>query len=242
MNCVYYRDLVVMSVHSLHFTTDSFKVEDVKTADMPEKPGLYTSSRTSPGEDRNFTTSLCTEQGGATIVNTENLHEAAPQSGQATGKTKSREGKYLTFSLANEEYGIGILKVREIIGMMPITTVPQTPHFVKGVINLRGKVIPVLDLRLKFGMEEKDYTDRTSIIVVEVRGRAGTIQIGTVVDHVLEVVNIKSEDIEDTPAFGARLDTDYILGMAKIEGGVKILLDIDRVLNPEELETLKMTA
>jgi purine-binding chemotaxis protein CheW len=157
---------------------------------------------------------------------------------QTLMETLEREGKYLTFNLANEEYGIGILKVKEIIGMMTITPVPQTPMFVKGVINLRGKVIPVIDLRLKFGMEEIDYDERTSIIVVEVRGGVGTVQIGIVVDSVSEVVNIKSEDIENTPTFGTRLDTDYILGMAKMGGGVKILLDIDQVLTDEEISDL----
>lgn len=175
-------------------------------------------------------------------MNGENQMVSAAQSEHLTVKPLEREGKYLTFALANEEYGIGILKVREIIGMMPITTVPQTPHFVKGVINLRGKVIPVLDLRLKFGMNEMEYTDRTSIIVVEVHGHSGTIQIGIVVDHVLEVANIKGEDIEDTPAFGTNLDTEYILGMAKTGGSVKILLDIDKVLSAEEIGTLERSA
>lgn len=148
-----------------------------------------------------------------------------------------KEGKYLTFSLAEEEYGIGILKIKEIIGMMPITTVPQTPEFVKGVVNLRGKVIPVVDLRLRFGMEEKDYAERTSIIVVETIGESGNLVIGIVVDSVSEVLNIKGEEIEDTPSFGTNLDTEYILGMAKAEGEVKILLDIDRVLNTEEISS-----
>ncbi len=145
------------------------------------------------------------------------------------------DGKYLTFSLGQEEYGIGILKVKEIIGMMPITTVPCTPGFIKGVINLRGKVIPVVDLRLKFGMEEMLYTERTCIIVVETRGQAGSILIGIVVDGVAEVITIKAVDVEEPPVFGARLTTDYILGMAKIDGGVKILLDIDKVLGDEGL-------
>ncbi len=160
---------------------------------------------------------------------------------QAVKAMVDREGKYLTFSLAEEEYGIGILKVKEIIGMMPVTSVPRTPEFVKGVINLRGKVIPVMDLRLKFGMESIDYTDRTCIIVVEIESESGTIFIGIVVDSVSEVLNIKSEDTEAAPAFGARLDTDYILGMAKIEGGVKILLDIDKVLSAEEVSALGRT-
>ncbi len=161
---------------------------------------------------------------------------------QAVKAMADREGKYLTFSMANEEYGIGILKIREIIGMMPITTVPQTPEFVKGVINLRGKVIPVVDLRLRFNMDEIDYTERTCIIVVEMAGQAGTVLIGIVVDAVSEVLNIKDEDIEETPTFGAKLNTDYILGMAKMEGGVKILLDIDKVLSSNELALLKQAA
>ena len=161
---------------------------------------------------------------------------------QAVKAMVDREGKYLTFSLADEEYGIGILMIREIIGMLPVTSVPQTPLFVKGVINLRGKVIPVVDLRLRFGMTAKDYTERTCIIVVEIEGQTGTIQIGIVVDAVSEVLNIKGEEIEDSPTFGAKLDTDYILGMAKMEGGVKILLDIDRVLNDEDLSTLEKAA
>ena len=160
---------------------------------------------------------------------------------QAVKAMVEREGKYLTFTLAEEEYGIGILKIKEIIGMMPITTVPQTPEFVKGVINLRGKVIPVIDLRLRFGMGEIDYTERTCIIVVEIDGQAGTVLIGIVVDSVSEVLNVKGDDIEDTPTFGTKLDTEYILGMAKMEGGVKILLDIDRVLNTEEVGMLEQS-
>jgi purine-binding chemotaxis protein CheW len=153
-----------------------------------------------------------------------------------------KEGKYLTFSMADEEYGIGILKIKEIIGMMPITTVPQAPEFVKGVINLRGKVIPVIDLRLRFGMDAIDYTERTCIIVVEIDGAAGTVQIGIVVDAVSEVLNVNAEDIEETPTFGAKLNTDYILGMAKMEGGVKILLDIDQVLSDQEIGLLEKAA
>jgi purine-binding chemotaxis protein CheW len=153
-----------------------------------------------------------------------------------------RAGKYLTFSLAGEEYGIGILKIKEIIGMMPVTTVPQTPDFVKGVINLRGKVIPVVELRLRFGMDTVDYTKRTCIIVVEIAGASGTKRIGIVVDSVSEVLNIKGEEIEAPPTFGARLNTNYILGMAKMEGGVKILLDINRVLREDEIVDLEKAA
>ena len=145
----------------------------------------------------------------------------------------SLSGKYLTFTLANEEYGIALLKVKEIIGMMPITSVPQTPEYVKGVINLRGKVIPVSDLRLRFEMAAANYTDRTCIIVVEIHGEETTIQVGIVVDAVSEVMNIKAEEVEEAPSFGTKVETDYILGMANMDGQVKILLDIDRVLTSE---------
>ena len=161
---------------------------------------------------------------------------------QAVKAMANREGKYLTFTMDKEEYGIGILKIKEIIGMMPITPVPQTPEHVKGVINLRGKVIPVVDLRLRFGMNAIDYNERTCIIVVEIEGKSGTVMIGTVVDSVSEVLNIKGEDIEDTPPFGTKLNTDYILGMAKMERGVKILLDIDKVLNTEEVAAMERAA
>lgn len=161
---------------------------------------------------------------------------------QAVKAMADKEGKYLTFSLANEEYGIGILKIKEIIGMMSITTVPRTPGFVKGVINLRGKVIPVIDLRLRFKMEPMDYTDRTCIIVVEIESQSGIVLIGAVVDSVSEVLNVGGNDIEESPSFGTNLDTDYILGMAKMEGGVKILLDIDMVLNNEEIAALEKAA
>ena len=125
---------------------------------------------------------------------------------------------------------------------MPITTVPRTPDFVKGVINLRGKVIPVVDLRLKFGMEEMAYTERTCIIVVEIKGAVSSVLIGIVVDSVSEVLNIKGTDIEDTPTFGTRVNTDYILGMAKINGGVKILARYRQGLSEEEIAVLDKAA
>jgi purine-binding chemotaxis protein CheW len=161
---------------------------------------------------------------------------------QVVKRTMGREGKYLTFSLSNEEYGIGILKIKEIIGMIPVTTIPRTPAFVKGVINLRGKVIPVIDLRIRFGLKTAQYTERTCIIVVEMEGAAGTIVIGLVVDAVSEVLNIRDEDIQDAPEFGTKLNIDFILGMAKLNGGVKILLDIDKVLTSEERVMLASAA
>ena len=167
------------------------------------------------------------------------MDQSAKTMDQAVKAITIKTGKYLTFTLENEEYGIGILKVKEIIGMMSITSVPRTPEFVKGVINLRGKVIPVLDLRLKFNMGEIPYTDRTCIIVVEIDSESATVLIGIVVDAVSEVLNIKESNIEDTPTFGTSLNTDYILGMAKTEGSVKILLDIDKVLNQQEIARLE---
>ena len=170
------------------------------------------------------------------------MSEVTKTMDQAVKAVADREGKYLTFSLADEEYGIGILKIKEIIGMMSVTTVPQTPEFVKGVINLRGKVIPVVDLRLRFRMESIGYTERTCIIVVEIEGQSDIVLIGIVVDSVSEVLNIKSEEIENTPTFGAKLNTEYILGMAKMEGGIKILLDIDKILSNQDIAVLEKAA
>ena len=146
-----------------------------------------------------------------------------------------KEGKYLTFALANEEYGLEILKVREIIGYIDVTAVPQTPHHVKGVINLRGQVIPVIDLRAKFGMETTDVTEETCIIVVEITRPNRTFSTGIIVDRVQEVLDVPGQDIEEAPQFGAAVNTDFILGMGKVGESVKILLDIDKVLAGDNL-------
>lgn len=147
---------------------------------------------------------------------------------------RDKEGKYLTFTLAREDYGLEILKVREIIGMLDITAIPRTPPYVKGVINLRGRIIPVLDLRLKFDLNEAAYGERTCIIVVDVSGSQGPVQVGLVVDAVSEVITVTGEDLEPPP-LGANIRDSYILGLAKAKGAIKILLDIDRVLGSEEL-------
>ena len=146
-------------------------------------------------------------------------------------KTSQRGGKYLTFALGKEEYGLEILKVREIIGYMEITSVPKTPGHVKGVINLRGQVISVIDLRSKFDMDTAEKTDETCIIVVETKHNGRKLSTGLIVDRVSEVLDIAAEKIEDPPTFDAAVDTDFILGMGKIGESVKILLDIDRVLS-----------
>ncbi len=158
---------------------------------------------------------------------------------EATRALQDREGKYLTFTLAQEDYGLEILKVREIIGMMDITAIPQTPPYIKGVINLRGRVIPVLDLRLKFQLPAVAYGERTCIIVMDVQYSQGVVQVGLVVDAVSEVLSVTGEDVEPPPTFGGQVDNTYILGLAKARGAIKILLDIDRVLNSSELAGLE---
>lgn len=152
---------------------------------------------------------------------------------------EDRAGKYLVFELGREEFGIRVLKVREIMGIQDITAVPHTPPHVKGVINLRGKVIPVVDLRLKFGLPEQEYTQRTCIIVVQVATGTTSILMGLIVDGVAEVLNLAAADIEDTPDFGAGTATPYLLGMAKVKGKVKILLEIDKALTSHDLSGIE---
>lgn len=162
------------------------------------------------------------------------LNEAINVKAPVAG-TAEQESKYLQFELDGEYYGVDILKVREINGMMDITAVPQTPRFMKGLINLRGKVVPVIDLRLKFGLAEADYDERTSIIVIEFKSIYGQVQMGILVDTVSEVVSIPSKNIESAPNFGTRMRSEYIKGMAKTKGRVVIILDIDLILTDEEL-------
>jgi len=146
-------------------------------------------------------------------------------------------GKYMTFKLATEEYGVDILRVREIIGLMDITRVPRTQHFIRGVINLRGKVIPVVDLRLKFGMDRVEATDQTVIIVVQWTRRNTTTTMGILVDEVLEVLNVDAEQIEPPPDLNSPGgDDDFILGIGKADKRVICLLDIERVLRGDEAD------
>ena len=157
--------------------------------------------------------------------------------------TQKSAGKHLTFNLQRESYGIDVLKVREIIRLTSITAVPQMPAYVKGVINLRGKIIPVIDLRLRFGFTGAKDTDLTCIIVVQVKMPDGkNTQMGLVVDGVEEVANIAEADIEETPDFGGNISTHFIIGMAKVKGTVKTLLNIDRVLAADELQQIQTAA
>ena len=152
-------------------------------------------------------------------------------------------GKYLTFTLQGEFYGIDVLKVREIIRLTTITAVPQMPRYIRGVINLRGKIIPVLDLRLRFEFANADNTDQTCIVVVQVKLPDGkATQMGLVVDGVEEVINIADADIEETPSFGGQICTDFIIGIAKVKGSVKALLDIDGVVGADTIKGLKNVA
>lgn len=161
---------------------------------------------------------------------------------EAVTTSTDRGGKYLTFVLGDEEYGLEILKVREIIGVMAITVVPRTPEFIRGVINLRGKIIPVVDLRAKFNMEIIETTKETCIIVVDVVLNDETVEMGILVDKVSEVLDISSEAIEDPPSFGSSFNEQFIMGMAKAKDSVKILLNIGAVLNAQEALELSNVA
>lgn len=164
---------------------------------------------------------------------------------QATGTTSELDemthlaGKYLTFKLGAEEFGLEILKVQEIIKMMDITRVPRTPDFVRGVINLRGKVIPVVDLRRRFDMEPKATTDKTCVIVVQIRRENLTVTMGIIVDEVSEVLDVTREQIEPAPEFGGVVNTDFILGIGKVGKRVVMLLDVDKVLSSQELDVVE---
>jgi purine-binding chemotaxis protein CheW len=161
---------------------------------------------------------------------------------EATMAGRHRAGKYLTFTLHQESYGIDVLKIREIIRLTNITAVPRMPAYVRGVINLRGKIIPIMDLRLRFGFPDAQSTEQTCIIVVQVKLADGKcMQMGLVVDAVEEVANLAAADIEETPNFGGEIATDYITGMAKIKGAVKTLLDIDKIVDAESVESMRIS-
>ncbi|OGI02308.1 MAG: chemotaxis protein CheW [Candidatus Margulisbacteria bacterium GWF2_38_17] len=149
--------------------------------------------------------------------------------------------KYLTFELNEEEYGLEILKVQEIIGMMNVTHVPRMPEYVKGVINLRGKIIPIIDLRMKFEMQAQEYNERTCIVEVQVQSHGQNVIMGVIVDRVSEVLDIADKQIEETPAFGANVNTEFITGMGKVGQRVVMLLDIDKVFSYDEMEIVRKT-
>ncbi len=151
---------------------------------------------------------------------------------------EAQGGKYLTFALSNETYGIPLQKAKEIIGMLDITHIPKTQGYIKGVVNLRGKIIPIMDLRLKFGMDGKPYTDRTCVIVIEVNVTNNRRLIGLVVDTVAEVVNIQKSEIE-TPGYDAQIEGDFLMGLGKLRDKVILIIDIEKILNREEITLIK---
>jgi purine-binding chemotaxis protein CheW len=163
------------------------------------------------------------------------MNNATAVKGNQSVNIDSRAGKYLTFFLASEEYGVEILKVQEIIGRMPITPVPLTSKYIRGVINLRGKIHPIMDLKIKFGMDETQITDETCIIVI----KTSTLMMGVLVDKVSEVVNVASGDIEDTPSFGADVNPEYLLGVGKTGGRIRLLLDIEKVITASDIINMK---
>jgi len=144
--------------------------------------------------------------------------------------------QYVTFLIARETYGVEVLRVQEIIGMTGITHVPNSMEFMRGVINLRGTVVPVVDMRLRFGMEEKDYDNFTVILIVEVKG----YMVGMIVDSVADVVDIPIKNIQDTPHFSANIRTDYIKGIGRIDEDLVIVLNVDKILSTEELEKMEL--
>lgn len=158
------------------------------------------------------------------------------------GASTHLEGKFLTFALSSERYGLEILKVQEIIGITKITWVPKGPEYVRGVINLRGRIIPVVDLRLKLRMEEIPYDEKTCIIVVNVDCGDSRIAVGVIVDTVLEVVSYSGEEIQGSPNYGMQLDSSFILGIGKRDDLVSILLDIEKVISVEDKETISKLA
>lgn len=151
---------------------------------------------------------------------------------------ESLAGKFLTFELADEAYGLEILKVQEIIGIMKVTRVPKLPDYIKGVINLRGKVIPVVDLRLKFNMDSQEETEKTCIIVVQIQRGEAKVITGLMVDEVSEVMDISTEQIEEAPSFGASVSTDFLLGIGKVNDKVIMLMDVDEVLSADEIDEI----
>ena len=170
------------------------------------------------------------------------MAETRQEEQQVDSKFSALAGKYLTFVLDKEEYGLDIMKVQEIIGLIPITVVPRVAEYVRGVINLRGRIVPTVDLRRKFGLPAVEDTDRTCIIVVEVESPRGKIKMGIIVDQVAEVLDINAQDINQPPDFGTSLDTAFILAVGVVKGQVKILLDVDKVLTTDEVRAVETIA
>jgi chemotaxis signal transduction protein len=223
----------------LPVSDDFAKIQDY----MADRMGLGTRVDLNRLLDLRFAEKACREAGG--IIRRSILHDAAAfarekvkvleSRGALSNKANlDREGQYLIFHLMDQAYGVDVLSVKEIVGMMPIRSVPETPRAVKGVVNLRGKVIPVVDLRLKFGLPELAYHDRTCIVILETPQADRILHMGIVVDSVSHVENIKAGQIEDVPAYGLGAPLEYIAGMAKDGDGVRILLNVHRLFSRQE--------
>ena len=150
----------------------------------------------------------------------------------------SKNGKYLTFILKDEYYGVNVNYILQIIAIPDITNIAKTPDFIKGVINLRGKIIPVVDLRIKFNLEKQEYNDRTSIVILKINQNNSEFFIGIIIDKVLEVLDIQNDEIEETPQFGIDIDMSYILSMAKVKDKVVTLLNINKILTEQEFKSV----
>ncbi len=196
------------------------------------KRGSFDVALPNSHEEAQSSTCLAADSQGAFTNMTKGPNLEMGVKGLEKGPT-NRGGKYLSFFLDQEEFGIGIEKVKEIMGVVPIRPLPKTPAYIKGIINLRGQMIPIVDLRLKFGMEKVDYTPKTCIVILEIGRATGSLRIGIIVDTVLEVLNIKEDEIEDTPSFGVGIETECILGLAKSNGKIRILLNVEQVLRSE---------
>jgi len=175
----------------------------------------------------------------ATQTQEMNTSSAGQELGTITIARSALAGKYLTFVLANEDYGLEILKIQEIIGMMKITSMPRTPDYVRGVINLRGKVIPVLDMRRKFDLPVTEDTNRTCIIVTQIENGDGKLTTGIVVDLVSEVLDIATSQIDPPPDFGGGIETRFILGLGKVNDRVIMLLDINSILTSDDIKIMQ---
>jgi purine-binding chemotaxis protein CheW len=167
----------------------------------------------------------------------------SPIARSSSARTLGSTQRYLTFRLADETYAVRVLGVQEILQLPPITWIPQLPAHLRGVLNLRGRIIPVIDMRQRFGLTSVEDNSRTCVVVVQIESaRRGKLHMGLVVDAVEEVVQIPDEEIAATPEFGGAVDTAFLLGIAKIKGSVTALLDLDRVLTSEQLDATAAVA
>jgi purine-binding chemotaxis protein CheW len=170
-----------------------------------------------------------------TDATTQTALRTAPGSALVAAAAGAEQQQYLTFILGDEMFAIGILSIREIIEYGHLTEVPMTPPFIRGVINLRGAVVPVIDLAVRFGREPRETTKRTCIVIIEVEAEKGRQEMGIVVDSVSEVLEIPAGEIEPPPEFGTRIRSDFIAGMGKVNGNFVVLLDANRVLSVDEV-------